>query len=131
VLVASNFDQVARDKSKHAFVEFYAPWCGHCKALAPIWDQLADQFKNREDLVIAKMDATLNEVEGIRVTGFPTLKWFPKDSDEVIDYSGDRSLEALKKFIESDGKQAAQGEAEEEEEEDEDGHDHDHDHEEL
>lgn len=130
VLVASNFDQVVRDKSKHAFVEFYAPWCGHCKALAPIWDQLGELYKDREDLVIGKMDATLNEVEGIRVTGFPTLKWFPKDSDEIVEYSGDRSLEALKKFIESDGKQVAKDSASEEEDEDEDDH-AGHDHEEL
>lgn len=134
VLVSSNFDQIARDKSKNVLVEFYAPWCGHCKALAPVWDQLGEHYKDRDDIVIAKMDATQNEVEGIRVTGFPTLKWFPKNSDEVIDYSGDRSLEAFKRFIDSDGKSAGQSGSEEEEEEEEEegeeghGHDHDHDH---
>merc|ERR1712168_1246997 len=124
VLVGKNFNEVAKDKSKSVFVEFYAPWCGHCKQLAPIWDELAEKFKDNGEVVIAKMDSTANELEDVKIQSFPTLKYFPKNSDEVIDYSGERTLDALAKFVESDGKDAGpepeEGEDDEEDDEDDD-----------
>jgi len=116
VLVGKNFDEVARDRTKSVFVEFYAPWCGHCKQLAPIWDQLGEKFKDSPDVVVAKMDSTANELADIKVQGFPTLKFFPKDSDEIVDYNGERTLDAFIKFLESNGKDGA-GASEEEVEE--------------
>ncbi len=88
VLVSSNFKEVALDKTKDVFVEFYAPWCGHCKALAPKWDDLGKHFEDNDKVVIAKMDSTANEVEEVSVEGFPTLKLFKKDTNEIVDYNG-------------------------------------------
>nr|AQQ10870.1 disulfide isomerase [Conus miles] len=120
VLVGKNFKEVAMDKSKAVFVEFYAPWCGHCKQLAPIWDKLGEKFKDSKDIIIAKMDSTANELEEVQIKSFPTLKYFPKGSDEIIEYDGERTLEELTKFVENGGKQEPPKKKEEEKEEDDD-----------
>lgn len=60
-----------------------APWCGHCKELAPIWEQLGEKYADKDDIIIAKMDATANEVESFTVEGFPTLKYFPAGGKKV------------------------------------------------
>jgi len=101
VVVAKSFDAIVMDTTKDVFVEFYAPWCGHCKKLAPIFDELAQAFSGASSVVIAKIDATANDVSpkfGVR--GFPTLKLFPANNKESpIDYNGDRSLPDMTNFI--------------------------------
>lgn len=114
ILVGKNFAEVALSADKNVLVEFYAPWCGHCKQLAPIWDTLAEHFKDTADVVIAKMDSTVNEVDEVKIQSFPTLKWFPKEGG-IVDYSGGRTLEDLKKFIESGGKDSGSSEVPDEE----------------
>ncbi|XP_049576423.1 protein disulfide-isomerase A2 [Syngnathus scovelli] len=103
VLVGKNFESVALDPTKNVFVEFYAPWCGHCKELVPIWDQLGEKYAEHEDIVIAKMDSTANELEAFTISGFPTLKYFPAGGKEPVEYSGNRDLETLSKFLDNGG----------------------------
>lgn len=103
VLVGTNFDDVALDKTKDVLVEFYAPWCGHCKALAPIYEQLGEKFKDDDNIVIAKMDAASNELEHTRVNSYPTIKLYKKETNEAVEYNGERTLEGLSKFIETNG----------------------------
>jgi len=97
VLSPDNFDSIVLDQSKNVFVEFYAPWCGHCKRLTPIWEKLAGIYKSDKDVVIASLDADSHKDLATKygVSGFPTLIFFSK-TDKVGDrYNGGRELPEL------------------------------------
>ena len=101
-LIPSNFDDVVLKSGKPTLVEFFAPWCGHCKNLAPVYEELAQAFEFAKDKVqIAKVDADAEKSLGKRfgIQGFPTLKWFDGKSDKPTEYNGGRDLEALTNFI--------------------------------
>jgi len=95
VIVGKTFDTVVNDKTKDVLVEFYAPWCGHCKTLAPKYEELAVEFQPHPSVVIAKVDATENDTPA-DIKGFPTLILYPSnDKKSPITYKGERSKQAL------------------------------------
>lgn len=100
-LIPSNFDDVVLKSGKPTLVEFFAPWCGHCKNLAPVYEELAGVFASTKDVQIAKVDADAEKSLGKRfgVQGFPTLKFFDGKSDKPTDYNGGRDLDSLTNFI--------------------------------
>lgn len=71
-LTAENFDSIVKPEEL-MLVEFYAPWCGHCKALAPHYEEAATVLKEKQDIKLAKVDcvdqAELCQTNGI--TGYP------------------------------------------------------------
>jgi len=102
VLTDANFDKIVLDGTKDVLVEFYAPWCGHCKHLAPVWEKLATAFENEKNIVVANIDADKYRDIGSRygVTGFPTIKYFPKASKETPEpYEGARELPDFVSFL--------------------------------
>lgn len=110
-LTPETFDKFVNG-GKHALVEFYAPWCGHCKHLTPEYKTLGETVlkdpRLKNSVVIAKVDADKHKSLGERfgVRGFPTLKWFPrgKPVSNPEDYNSGRTASAFLDFINAEVK---------------------------
>jgi len=96
-LTPENYAEVTAGKT--VFIKFFAPWCGHCKKMAPDWEKLSDEWEGNEVGLVAEVDCTadgkiLCEQNGVR--GYPTLKW--GDPSALEDYQGGRDLNSLTTF---------------------------------
>jgi len=101
VLTNDNFDSIVLDPTKNVLVEFYAPWCGHCKNLEPVYDKVGATFANEQNCVVAKVDADSEKDLKTRfgISGFPTIKFFSKTNKEGEKYQGGRSEENFIDFL--------------------------------
>lgn len=99
-VVGKNFKKEILENDFDILVKFYAPWCGHCKKLAPIYQALAEALSSNKKLKLYEVDVTKNDIEGHNIEGLPTIKFFPgKDKSNVINYSGERTEDEIAKFL--------------------------------
>lgn len=103
VLDATNFNALVMNSKDIWMVEFYAPWCGHCKALEPEWKQAASNLKGQ--VRFAKVDCTVEQQLGQRfgVQGYPTIKVFNyglenKKDSKAVPYNGERTAAGITEF---------------------------------
>ncbi|CAE8624359.1 unnamed protein product [Polarella glacialis] len=99
VLTTATFDQHLKDK-KYTLVEFYAPWCGHCKKLGPELEKAAKSLKTT-GVSITKVDATVEKdlATKFEIKGYPSLVWF-EDSTRH-EYTGGRTAETIVDWVTS------------------------------
>lgn len=101
VLTDENFEHLTQASTGATtgdwFVKFYAPWCGHCKKMAPTWDELAERLEGTY-VNVAKVSVTENRAIGKRfgIKGYPTIKFFSKG--QMYSYKGPRTIEAFETF---------------------------------
>jgi protein disulfide isomerase len=99
IVVGDSWETIVEDGARDVLIEQYAPWCGHCKSLAPVLDKVAEALKETTTLVIAKMDATVNDApKAYKAKGFPTMHFFPAGK-EGIQYDGGREAADFVSFF--------------------------------
>jgi protein disulfide isomerase len=104
VVVGRTFNKYVLDKTKHVMIEFYAPWCGHCKALEPKYEEAAKILKKKfANVTLAKLDATANDIPyPFEAKAYPTLYWVPSGNASKAEvYQGGREADDLVKFVEA------------------------------
>lgn len=116
ILTTTSFEAERAASDAGLFVKFYAPWCGHCKKLSPVWDALS----LRDDLNgarVAKLDCTQHSEPRLKyaVSSFPTLLFFGPGIEydaggqavlRLYRYSGRRDAEELAAFARGGWKEA-------------------------
>ncbi len=105
VVVGRTFESIVMDDDKDVMIEFYAPWCGHCKSLEPKYKELGQKLKKKSHVVLAKMDATANDYphESFDVGGYPTI-YFKPAGGKPKKYEGGREVSDMKSYIESNAR---------------------------
>ncbi|CAN4103686.1 unnamed protein product [Withania somnifera] len=97
-LNSRNFDENVLKSKDLWIVEFFAPWCGHCKKLAPEWKKAAKNLQGKVKLGHVDCDAEKSLMSRYNVQGFPTILVFGADKESPVPYEGARTASAIESF---------------------------------
>jgi len=108
-LTPDTYDELTAGKT--VFLKFYAPWCGHCKAMKPAWDELMDEYESNQEVLVADVDCIGSGkqlCDDVGVQGFPTIKH--GNPYALDDYDGGRDIDTLRTFASNLGPSCGPGE---------------------
>ncbi|XP_060755472.1 protein disulfide-isomerase [Neoarius graeffei] len=114
-LVGINFERVAFNANKNVLVLFYASWSSASQGLFPLFEDLAKHYSDTEDVVVARIDVTANDVNIQMTDRYPTIKLFPAVyAERVVSYTGQTKLEPIVEFVNEERARAKEDKAKEE-----------------
>lgn len=90
-LTGDNIKELVHESDDFWLVEFFAPWCGHCKKLTPEWERAAKGLKGMVKMGAVDMTTDAEAGEGLSIEGYPTLKWFGENKAEPEEFDGGRT----------------------------------------
>jgi protein disulfide-isomerase-like protein len=104
VVVGDNFREIVINSPQHVMVMFYAPWCSHCKSMAPEYESAAQALSSNRKYLIVKVDATENDIEDYEIKSFPTVLFFAAGKkDAPLHYDGERTKDGIIEFFKENG----------------------------
>jgi protein disulfide-isomerase A1 len=101
-VVGQTFEKEVLNPEKDVLIMFWAPWCGHCRAMMPVYDNVARKTKPMAHFTVAKIDMSVNELDGfgIDIVEYPTILLFTKaDKANPIEFKGERNEYVFNDFI--------------------------------
>jgi len=99
-IVGSNYQQLIKgNPTVNKLVLFYYPWCEPCTEYNAAWISLAYRTREHEDILIAQVDISQNDIEGVEATEYPLVLFYPSGSSDPIKYEDGPYIKQITKFL--------------------------------